>query len=130
MKEESLLLAYFNETNKEKNKDFNTSAVNHDKKASLLLGLFTAGALSGYLVEELLDDNLDLNRYPIQKEYTIIDNCINAYREPVSESLLRVKRDTCICALHETELGYSYKDFENNQEDFLDIFERKIEECR
>lgn len=62
------------------------------------------------------------NRYPVEIEYAIIDQCISSYDEPIKYSNLKNKRKLCINALEQTQKDFSYSDFKKDKKGFIDKF--------
>ncbi len=104
--------------------------MNKKNKIASILGIFILGNVSGHHIDDLVEKyNLEIDRYPIKIEYSIIENCISSYDKPLKYSHIRNKKEVCICALDKTELVYDYKSFKYNQNGFIEIFENKSKEC-
>lgn len=101
----------------------------NNKVASILM-LIGVGAVAGHNIDDIVEKyNLEADRYPIIKEYEIINNCISSYEEPISRKVYKNKKDICICTLEKTELAYGYEDYKLNELEFLNIFEKNVNEC-
>jgi len=101
------------------------------KKIASVLGIFILGAVSGHHIDDLVEKyNLEIDRYPIKVEHSIIENCISSYTQPLKRSHIRNKREVCICALDKTELEYNYESFEYDKNRFIEIFEDKSRACK
>tara|TARA_B100000446_G_scaffold184189_2_gene205715 strand:- start:3266 stop:3664 length:399 start_codon:yes stop_codon:yes gene_type:complete len=85
------------------------------------------GAGGFYAVDQVV---LADDRYPVTTEYSIIDSCLNNYREPIAYRIYDEKREVCICTLEKTMEEFSYNDFKEGQEAFIKVFEGKVKECR
>jgi len=101
------------------------------KKIVSVLGIFILGTVSGHHIDDLVEKyNLEIDRYPIKVEHSIIENCISSYEKPLKRSHIRNKKEVCICALDKTELEYDYESFQHNTNRFIEIFENKSRVCR
>ncbi len=101
------------------------------KKLASILSVFILGTVSGHHIDDLVEKyNLEIDRYPIKVEHSIIENCISSYNKPLNRSHIRNKKEVCICALGKTELEYDYENFENDKNEFIEIFENKSRECK
>ncbi|MBF4327986.1 hypothetical protein EAY16_22160, partial [Vibrio anguillarum] len=87
---------------------------------ALAVGLF-----GGYKVNGALEDE----RYPIEVEYAIVDTCINSAKNMASVSWYESKRETCLCALAETEKSVPYSDYKSDQQLFLSNFKLNAKGC-
>jgi len=87
---------------------------------ALAVGLFGGYKVNGALEEE---------RYPIEVEYAIVDTCINSAKNMVSVSWYESKRETCLCALAETEKSVPYSDYKSDQQLFLSNFKLNARGC-
>ncbi|HHY0506342.1 TPA: hypothetical protein ACVU5Q_002581 [Vibrio parahaemolyticus] len=83
------------------------------------------GAIGGYNVNAALDEK----RYPLEVEYAIVDTCINSAKNMVSVSWYESKRETCLCALAETEKSVPYSDYKSDQQLFLSNFKLNAKGC-
>lgn len=104
--------------------------MNKSSKTASTLMLLGVGAVAGHNIDDIIEKyNLESDRYPIVEEYAIIDNCVSNYDEPISRKVYKNKKDICICTLEKTELAYSYENYKNDSLGFLEIFEKKVNEC-
>ena len=74
---------------------------------------------------------LNADRYPMNVEHTIIEDCIKETKRPLTYSYIRNKRDVCICALAETQSEFdagAHGD-KNIRNDFMRAFERNAAQC-
>ena len=74
---------------------------------------------------------MDVNRYPMKDEHTIIESCINESKRPQIRSSAYVKRDVCVCALVKTQKDIDadkYKD-KGKTRDFFNTFEASANKC-
>lgn len=104
--------------------------MNRKKKITSVLGIFILGMVSGHHIDDLVEKyNLEIDRYPIKVEHSIIESCISSYDQPLKSSHIRNKKKVCICALGKTELEYDYTRFQYDNTGFIEIFETKSREC-
>jgi len=69
-------------------------------------------------------------RYPIEDEYTIVEQCISASRSPSDIIRLRHKRDICLCALKEAQSVHDFSAFDDNAAAFYETMNVKAQvEC-
>jgi uncharacterized protein YcfL len=100
-------------------------------KIASVLSIFVLGSVSGHHIDDLVEKyNLEIDRYPIEVEHSIIENCISSHEKPLKRSHIRNKKEICICALDKTELEYDYDNFMYDNNGFIEIFESKSRECR
>lgn len=100
------------------------------KKIVSILGVFILGNISGHHIDDLVEKyNLEIDRYPIKVEHSIIENCISSYSNPLKSSHIINKKEVCICALDKTELEYDYERYQYDYSGFLEIFGNKSREC-
>jgi len=100
------------------------------KKIASVLSIFILGTVSGHHIDDLVEKyNLEIDRYPIKVEHSIIESCISSYEKPLKRSRIRNKKEVCICALDKTELEYDYESFEYDTNGFIEIFENKSRQC-
>lgn len=105
--------------------------MNRKKKIVSILSIFILGNVSGHHIDDLVEKyNLEIDRYPIKVEHSIIENCISSYEQPLKHNHIRKKKEVCICALEKTEIEYNYESFELYNKGFLNIFENKAKGCR
>ncbi|MGR5132925.1 hypothetical protein [Vibrio alfacsensis] len=109
---------------KECEKSFKGFKFSKRKLVSASTALFV-GAIGGYKVNAALDED----RYPLEVEYAIVDTCINSAKNMVSVSFYESKRETCLCALEETEKLVSYSDYKSDQQLFLNNFKLNAKGC-
>ena len=101
----------------------------YEKFKEPLIGTVTAmiiGAFGGHQIIEYFD----ADRYPMNVEHSILENCISSYNEPLRTSQIRHKKEVCVCALSKTIKNYDYDEFKKDQDEFLIIFENNSKECR
>jgi len=92
--------------------------MNKKNKIASILSIFILGNVSGHHIDDLVEKyNLEIDRYPIKVEHSIIENCISSYEQPLKYNHIRKKKELCIC-------------FEFDNEEFLNIFENKAKKCR
>lgn len=102
---------------------------NKQKVVSILMAL-TLGGVAGHHIDDIVEKyDLQVNRYPIEIEYEIINNCISNYEKPLARKIYLYKKEICTCALEKTELDYFYSSYQKDYNNFLDIFEVKANEC-
>ena len=100
-------------------------------KIASILGIFILGNVSGHHIDDLVEKyNLEIDRYPIKVEHSIIESCISSHEKPLKRSHIINKKEICICALDKTELEYDYESFQYDTDGFIEIFERNSRECR
>ncbi|RPF13253.1 hypothetical protein [Vibrio crassostreae] len=109
---------------KECEKSFKGFKFSKRKLVSASTALFV-GAIGGYKVNAALDED----RYPLEVEYAIVDTCINSSKNMVSVSWYESKRETCLCALAETERSVPYSDYKSDQQLFLSNFKLNAKGC-
>jgi transcriptional regulator with GAF, ATPase, and Fis domain len=73
------------------------------EKYSKSIGSMMIAIVLGTVGGVFLDKQFETNRYPINIEYNIINNCLSAYEKPLRREYYEKKRKVCICALKETE---------------------------
>ncbi len=83
------------------------------------------GVIGGYEVNSIFDEE----RYPLEKEYAIVDTCINSSQKMISVSWYESKRKKCLCALEKTEKTVSYSDYKSEEQLFLNEFKSNIKQC-
>ncbi|HHY0447896.1 TPA: hypothetical protein ACVU4T_004878 [Vibrio parahaemolyticus] len=83
------------------------------------------GVVGGYKVNGAFDEE----RYPLEVEYAIVDTCINSSKNMVSVSWYESKRETCLCALSQTEKSVPYSDYKSDQNLFLSNFKLNARSC-
>lgn len=102
--------------------------IKYEKLKKPFIGTLTAiiiGSVGGHQIVEYFDTD----RYPMSVEHSILENCISSYDEPLSTSIIRNKKDVCVCTFYKTIKEYDYEEYKKNQYDFLNIFESKSREC-
>lgn len=100
------------------------------EKIISILSILVIGGVTGHHIDDIVEKyNLEVDRYPLAKEYEIMENCISNDETPLSINLYQKKKDICICALEKTELKYDYDSYLLNKDMFLTIFERKADDC-
>lgn len=101
-----------------------------NSKITSLAMCLGVGAIGGHNIDDIIEKyNLEADRYPIVKEYEIIESCISNYNEPISRKVYIDKKGVCICTLEKTELEFTYEDYKLNNMEFLNIFEENVKEC-
>ena len=83
------------------------------------------GSVGGYQITEYFDTD----RYPMNIEHSILENCISSYNEPLRTSHIRDKKNVCVCAFSKTIQDYDYSEFKKSQDKFLVIFKNNLNEC-
>lgn len=83
------------------------------------------GAGGSYYINEQFESN----RYPLNKEYSIIYDCVSYDKRPLLHKYYEEKENICICALNKTQKEIDYSDYKNKQNTFLNIFEANAREC-
>ena len=73
---------------------------------------------------------LSNDRYPISAEYELIELCTSSYQKPMKSRSFSEKKSVCICALEETMKDISYSDLNDEESNFIGVFETKASECR
>ncbi len=73
---------------------------------------------------------LSKDRYPISAEYELIELCVSSYQKPMKSRNFSEKQSVCICALEETMKDISYSDINDEESNFIEVFDRKASECR
>lgn len=73
-------------------------------------------------------------RYPLETEINIVQGCyvgnrsiISAYYPDLNN---KVRWQVCLCALHETQKGYSLDDYRTKHSYFLTEFNVQYQQCR
>ena len=100
----------------------------YGKLKTPFIGTITAviiGSIGGHQIVEYFDTD----RYPMNVEHSILENCISSYDEPLRSSYIRNKKEICICAFQKTLKEYDYEEYEKDQSGFLNTFETKSKEC-
>lgn len=101
------------------------------QKIVSILSTLTLGAIGGHHIDDIVEKyNLEIGRYPMEVEYTITNHCLSSAKKPMSNTIYRNKFELCICALEETEFHYDYASYQLDKNEFLDIFEESVKECR
>lgn len=101
-----------------------------------ILSVLIIGGVSGHHIDDLIEQYniqnepiVEYTRYPLVKEFEIMQNCISNSKNPLPINLYKKKKDICACALEKTELEYSYNQYLPYDDVFLNIFEKKANEC-
>ena len=81
--------------------------VQNIKKVSIGGVLATAAFIGGGLHE----NSLDVNRYPTNIEYALIDECAHAHGKVLSRSAQIEKLEECFCAITGLQGEYDFKNF-------------------
>ncbi len=101
-----------------------------NKKIASILMTLIVGGVAGHHIDDIVEKyNLEMDRYPLKVEYSILDSCISNYDKPISRRVYGNKTDICICTLEKTELVHSYADYKVDKNTFLDLFEKFSREC-
>ncbi len=85
------------------------------------------GAYGGYKADQYLIQD---QRYPLNIEYELTDNCINSSRVLMSNYYQNQKTKICICALEKTMNEITYKELQKNEPEFLTRFNNNLATCR
>ncbi|BCO12845.1 hypothetical protein [Aeromonas hydrophila] len=88
---------------------------------ALIFGAFGAHNIDKVFFEE--------QRYPVNIEYELIDNCINSSRPLISSYRYNDKATVCVCALEKTMKVISYDHLKKSEPDFLAHFRRNVSSC-
>ena len=65
---------------------------NKQKVVSILMAL-TLGGVAGHHIDDIVEKyDLQVNRYPIEIEYEIINNCISNYEKTLARKIYLYKR--------------------------------------
>ena len=89
----------------------------------------TIAVLSGIAGGVYIDEKIEMDRYPISVEHSLLENCISSYEKPLRNSHIRKKKEVCVCALENTIKEVSYGKYENSKNMFTRVFELKAKEC-
>ena len=101
-----------------------------NKKIASIIMTLIVGGVTGHHIDDIVEKyNLEIDRYPLNVEYKIIESCISNYDKPIKRNLYMNKKSICICALEKTELVYDYSSYKSDKMNFLDIFEDYSKEC-
>lgn len=84
------------------------------------------GAYGTYKADQLLFEE---QRYPLNVEYELIDNCVNSSRTPMYWSRQAKKTQVCLCALEKTMEEISYKELRKSEPEFLTRFRSSVASC-
>lgn len=84
------------------------------------------GAYGTYQVDQYF---FEVNRYPVNVEYELLDNCINSSRLKRSSFQHINKSRVCTCALEKTMEAISYSDFRKSDSGFLSRFRNNTASC-
>lgn len=84
------------------------------------------GAFGTYKIDQVF---LTDQRYPLNVEYELIDNCVNSSRTLRNSVRNIEKTQLCICALERTMEEISYKQLRKSESEFLTRFRSNIASC-
>lgn len=79
---------------------------------------------------QFVDYAITDNRYPVAVEYTVLDACTSAYKEPLPYDTYGSKKRICLCALEDTMNEISYVRYLVDEGGFLNAFERHAKSCK
>lgn len=96
------------------------------KRAKTGLSTFLAGACIVVGGNVVADKIFDENRYPIDKEYSIIESCVSSYDRPLKDNQFKNKKKICQYVLQETQKDFSYSKFKKDQVGFINKFEENF----
>lgn len=99
-----------------------------NKKSKNMLAVFFVAAAIGLGAGHTLDDSFEPNRYPVEDELAIIEQCASTRRGMYSPQY-NEKRQACACALIETQKVYDYEDFKEDRTQFLVNFRKNVMHC-
>lgn len=105
----------------------NETITNHNVKriVAIAAAALTIGIGSGHAI----DDSFEKNRYPVDVEYGIIENCITANEQRLSYKNYSRKQDICECALLKTQEKIGYTTLQMNEDGFLKEFQEQVSSC-
>jgi len=99
-----------------------------NKKSKNMLAVVVVAAAIGLGAGHTLDDSFEPNRYPVEDELAIIEQCAST-RSGMYGYQYQEKRQACSCALIETQKVYDYESFKENQMQFLTEFKEHVMQC-
>lgn len=99
------------------------------KRKWIATGTLVFGTAFGLSIVPDADPKRTPNRYPLDVEFALIDSCVNGSRGMVTDYRYNNKRDTCMCALNQTELDVSYRQYQTKQTMFLETFKYNLRRC-
>ena len=86
-------------------------------------------AVLAYGGSQFIDYAITDNRYPMDKEYAILDACVSSYQQPLSYSVRGDKEKVCLCALEDTMNEISYIRSRVDEKGFLKAFRENAKSC-
>ena len=101
-------------------------------KGNRALYYIVVGALGMHLAGDRLDPEwFGPNRYAIEKEYALVDQCIHGHDGLGKYASADRKRYLCVCGLEQVQTEYgAIPDDGKDQKEFLRTFEEAAENCR
>jgi hypothetical protein len=89
--------------------------------AAFIIGVSGYHMVDKYIISE--------NRYPLELESEILDQCRNGYQKPIFDTLYARKNKICICALSKTMNDISYSDYKAHKTEFSKSFNNNAMMC-
>ncbi len=86
-------------------------------------------ALLAFGSSQFIDYAITDNRYPMAKEYEILNLCMSNHKKPLATSRYRKKQQICLCAFEDTKNEISYVRYKVNEEGFLSAFSDNAKSC-
>ncbi|WP_338589382.1 hypothetical protein VXM60_14075 [Shewanella khirikhana] len=99
------------------------------KRKLIATGTLVFGAAFGLSIVPDADPKRTPNRYPLDVEFALIDSCVNGSRGMVTDYRYNNKRDTCMCALNQTQYKVTYPVYKAEQTTFLETFKLHLQFC-
>ena len=94
-----------------------------------LISATTALIIGIYGTYKIDDTYFDEQRYPVNIEYELIDNCVNSSSRVLRNSQYITKKEVCSCALEQTMIKINYSELKKNESNFLTRFKNNIRKC-
>lgn len=100
-----------------------------NQKTKKTMGVVITALVIGLSGGYALDDLLEKNRYPVDVEYGIIETCLSASEQRISRSNYVRKQEICECALVRSQEEVNFYKYLNSQDEFLNVFQVKLDQC-
>ena len=72
---------------------------------------------------------IELNRYPTNIEFELIDKCLNSSNSILDKTLYSIKRDICFCALNNLQKYLNFDGFQSDKYAALTNLNKEVNSC-